>query len=98
MLCARRTGGDGEKFALSLDDGFAAAVSSELDTMQSDLLEAAKARMAAATFEVDSYAEMAEQLADSDGSQAPGFFLVRLITSDCSLRTAPRRRASSWCG
>jgi len=76
VLCARRTGGDGEKFALSLDDGFAAAVSSELDTMQSDLLEAAKARMAAATFEVDSYAEMAEQLADSDGSQAPGFFLV----------------------
>ena len=51
LLCARRTGGDGEKFALTLDDGFADAVASELEAMQAGLLEAATERMAACTFE-----------------------------------------------
>jgi len=74
LLCARRTGGD--KFTLPLDDGFAATVQAELDAMQSSLLAAAEERMKANTFEVDTYEDMAKALEDSDGSSAPGFFLV----------------------
>ena len=74
LLCARRTGG--EKFALALDDDFGATISAELDNMQASLLQAATDRMAAQTFEVETYAEMAAALEDSDGSAAPGFFLV----------------------
>ena len=44
--------------------------------MQTGLLEAAQKRMADQTQEVTSYEEMAKQLEGSDGSSAPGFFLV----------------------
>ena len=74
LLCARRTGGD--KFPLSLDGDFGAAVRKELDNMQLSLLQAAKDRVQANTFEPESYEEMAKALENSDGSQAPGFFLV----------------------
>jgi prolyl-tRNA synthetase len=76
LLCARRTPVGGDKFTLKLDDGFAAAVQAELDTMQAALLDAAKERMRAHTLEPASYAEMSKMLEDSDGSSAPGFFLV----------------------
>ena len=76
LLCARRAGGDGEKFSLANDDGLAAAVQAELDSMQKGLLAAAEARMAAMTFEPETYEEMAKMLEGSDGSAAPGFFLV----------------------
>jgi prolyl-tRNA synthetase len=39
-------------------------------------LTKATERMRERTFEPESYAEMAAALADSDGSHAPGFFLV----------------------
>ena len=71
VTVARRTGGDGEKFAMTMDESFAAAVRAELDTMQSDLLTAATERMHARTFEPASYAEMAAALEGSDGSSAP---------------------------
>ena len=74
LLCARRTGGD--KFALTLDDSFGTTVAAELAAMQSQLLEAATERMKAATFEPATYEEMASALEGSDGSSAPGFFLV----------------------
>ena len=76
LLCARRTPVGGDKFTLKLDDGFAAAVQAELDTMQAALLDAAKERMRVHTLEPASYAEMSKMLEDSDGSSAPGFFLV----------------------
>jgi len=76
LLAARRTGGDGEKFALTLDDSFGDTVLAELETMQAALLEAATARMRERTLEPASYAEMAEMLEGSDGSSSPGFFLV----------------------
>jgi len=74
LLCARRTGGD--KFPLALDDSFAQTIGEELDGMQTALLEAARARVQASTYEPASYAEMAEALEASDGQQAPGFYLV----------------------
>jgi hypothetical protein len=43
---------------------------------QADLLAAAKERLAKGTLEPASYEEMAQQLEGSDGSAAPGFFLV----------------------
>ena len=49
---------------------------SELDTMQTSLLEAAKARLEEKTLSVESYAEMAKQLETSDGNSAPGLYLV----------------------
>ena len=61
---------------MALDDDFGATISAELDNMQASLLQAATDRMAAQTFEVETYAEMAAALEDSDGSAAPGFFLV----------------------
>jgi len=76
VLCARRVGGDGEKFKLEVGDGLAAAVKAELDSMHDGLLGAAEERLAASTQEVDSYAEMAAALDGSDGGAAPGFFLV----------------------
>ena len=76
LLCARRVGGDGEKFQLTLDESFGPKVSAELDAMQSGLLAAAEERMAAKTFEPSSYEEMASLLEGSDGGSAPGFFLV----------------------
>ena len=75
LLCARRTGGD--KFALDLDDGFAARVVSELDEMQAALLAAAEQRMADRTIACDSYAQMKQELADGDdGTSPPGWWLV----------------------
>jgi len=74
LLAAKRTGGD--KFTLNLDEGFGATVATELETMQADLLAAAKERLAKGTLEPASYEEMAQQLEGSDGSAAPGFFLV----------------------
>jgi len=74
MLAARRTGGD--KFVIPLDDSFASVVTSELEAMHAQLLSAATERMKAATFEPASYEEMAAALEGSDGSSAPGFFLV----------------------
>lgn len=74
VLCARRTGGD--KFAMAVDDGFGAAVKVELDQMHAALLDAATERMRERTFEPASYEEMKAALEGSDGSSAPGFFLV----------------------
>ena len=74
LLAARRTGGD--KFPLPLDESFASTVVAELDTMQASLLAAATERMRTNTIEVSSYEEMAAALEGSDGSKAPGFFLV----------------------
>lgn len=76
VLCARRAGGDGEKFKLEVGDELAANVQAELDAIQASLLAAAEARLAAGTKEVESYAQMVEALEGSDGSAAPGFFLV----------------------
>ena len=76
LLCARRAGGDGEKFALSNDETLASKVQEELANMQAGLLAAAEKRMEEMTFEVDSYEEMAKALEGSDGSGSPGFFLV----------------------
>ena len=44
--------------------------------MQASLLAAATERMRTNTIEVSSYEEMAAALEGSDGSKAPGFFLV----------------------
>eukprot|EP00327_Prymnesium_parvum_P034370 CAMPEP_0195610946 /NCGR_PEP_ID=MMETSP0815-20121206/10079_1 /TAXON_ID=97485 /ORGANISM="Prymnesium parvum, Strain Texoma1" /LENGTH=566 /DNA_ID=CAMNT_0040750967 /DNA_START=9 /DNA_END=1709 /DNA_ORIENTATION=- len=76
VLCARRAGGDGEKFKLEAGEGLGAAIAAELDFIQAALLAAAEERLEAGTQEVESYAEMVEALADSDGTSAPGFFLV----------------------
>jgi len=76
VLCARRAGGDGDKFKLEVGEGLGAAVAAELEQMQANMLAAAEARLAAGTQEVDTYAEMADALAGSDGGSAPGLFLV----------------------
>uniref|UniRef100_A0A7S3FCH0 proline--tRNA ligase n=1 Tax=Haptolina ericina TaxID=156174 RepID=A0A7S3FCH0_9EUKA len=76
MLCARRFGGDGEKFKLEVGEGLGAAVAAQLSDMQAELLAAAEERLADGTTEVDTYADMEQALAGSDGSSAPGFFLV----------------------
>jgi prolyl-tRNA synthetase len=74
MLAKRRTGGD--KFSLPIDDSLASTISAELEAMQKQLLTAATERMQAKTFEVASYEEMKQALEGSNGSSAPGFFLV----------------------
>jgi prolyl-tRNA synthetase len=74
LVAARRTGGD--KFTLSLDETFSEKVVVELAQMQSQLLQTATERLRARTLEVDSYEEMSAMLQGSDGSSAPGFFLV----------------------
>jgi len=76
LLCARRFGGDGEKFKLEAGAELGAKVKAELDTMQDGLLSAAEDRLAERTMEVETYAEMEQALEGSDGSSAPGFFLV----------------------
>ena len=88
LLCARRAGGDGEKFALSNDETLASKVQEELANMQAGLLAAAEKRMEEMTFEVDSYEEMAKALEGSDGSGSPGF-------SSCRGTATPRRRRRS---
>merc|ERR1719291_607511 len=74
VLCAKRTGGD--KFPMTLDEGFGQSVAAMLDTMQAELFEAADARLKARTFEVDSYEEMRSALEGSDAGGAAGMFLV----------------------
>ena len=76
LLAARRTPVGGDKFAIANDDGLAAAVQAELDSIQSGLLDAARERVKAQTLEPTSYEEMATMLEGSDSSGAPGFFLV----------------------
>jgi prolyl-tRNA synthetase len=74
VVFALRTGG--EKLKLAVDGSFGEAVTAQLDAMQSALYESARERLASRTYELSSYDEMASQLKGSDGSQAPGFFLV----------------------
>lgn len=74
FVCARRTGGD--KFDLPNDESLVPTITSELESMQQGLLEAAKERMASRTYEPATYEEMKKALEGSDGSSAPGFFLV----------------------
>jgi prolyl-tRNA synthetase len=74
LVCARRTGGD--KFDLPNDESLVPTITSELESMQQALLEAAKERMASRTYEPATYEEMKKALEGSDGSSAPGFFLV----------------------
>jgi len=73
LLCARRTGGD--KFPVALE-GIGSTLREELEGIQTTLLEAATQRMSDRTLEVASYDEMVSALEGSDGSSAPGFFLV----------------------
>jgi len=74
VLCARRTGG--EKFSLEAGEGLGEAIRAELDGIQAALLAAAEERLEKGTQEVETYSEMATALEGSDGSSAPGFFLV----------------------
>jgi len=72
---SRRT--DSAKLPLPLADMRAAAatINAELEAMQAALLDTARARIAAATFELSSYGEMAARL-NSDEPSTSGFFLV----------------------
>ena len=85
VFCAKRTGD--KKFGIAVDDDFLDRVLSELDGIQSGLLETAIARRDANTHEVDTYQAMKEKLPDGGG-----FFLVpwhddaekeREIKDDC---------------
>ncbi len=70
VFCAKRTGGD--KFGITVDDGFLTAVQGELATIQQGLLDAARARREERTWRVTTYAEMKAKLAAGEY----GFFVV----------------------
>ncbi|KAA8494403.1 Proline--tRNA ligase [Porphyridium purpureum] len=70
--CASRTRKD--KFSIPVDEQFERSVLEKLSSIQRDMLETAKARVAARTFRVDSYDEMKQML--SAGADNAGFYIV----------------------
>eukprot|EP00186_Timspurckia_oligopyrenoides_P004993 CAMPEP_0182451454 /NCGR_PEP_ID=MMETSP1172-20130603/43728_1 /TAXON_ID=708627 /ORGANISM="Timspurckia oligopyrenoides, Strain CCMP3278" /LENGTH=530 /DNA_ID=CAMNT_0024649229 /DNA_START=310 /DNA_END=1899 /DNA_ORIENTATION=+ len=72
VFCAKRTGGP--KFSISIDDDLESNVEQALEEIQDELLENARKRLVEKTFQVNTYDEMKELIAQ--GGESAGLYVA----------------------